>query len=601
MKEYNISISSSNLGRYFSDAIIKPHSYYREIDDDFQSQNNTVIILTDDAFVNNTDCCLQVELSDKELKKNTLFEGEGFLFYGGLLPITRVKSILFLDKEKKENVITLARSSAFIPEYLVKVIKDRDSSNKTVIVDDGHKSEMNFEEKIDRYNRFLGGLAFMKIATEQSYFNYSENYFSIVGFFNSKIKSNLELNIKCVETNDSLTGMFDDENKNYADFRKYVYGKTHYITKYFDKQGIQSSSNFYITDNISKSKIKILSYLVNYGPKNNTPRKTDSLIKLITENKVEKKDAIAFFFGLHNGYQNLEKYYSVNDSSVKVKYELNSKLDYYTIESVYNYVINGEKHADIDYIEDRNIVNVKKVDTKKYKTYKIIDEDIIYSKVPTSIKDVFDEFRKCNDYKRITTHIYERLNKLFGKKKNNSDELQKQGEEIIIAEFQNISNTLFGEVQKFHNEELGKLNDEIIYLKKTLTSLKQENYDFFMLLKHKDKNLFEEIDTNNDGEIQPEEMLKFIIDLKKANLKYKDHLIIASEVEEAESVYASENESGNSYNESMSTIVDFTRFNAYVIGAMAKSLLGRKVKDVKKENIDKFRKDIINKLNSELF
>ena len=63
-----------------------------------------------------------------------------------------------------------------------------------------------------------------------------------------------------------------------------------------------------------------------------------------------------------------------------VKFEMDSLLDYYTIESVFQYVINDKKdNKRFEYIDD---IGIEKdiVFNKEYETYTILDETVVSNK-----------------------------------------------------------------------------------------------------------------------------------------------------------------------------------------------------------------------------
>ena len=58
--------------------------------------------------------------------------------------------------------------------------------------------------------------------------------------------------------------------------------------------------------------------------------------------------------------------YLNNDIQI-VKFELESKLDYYTIESIYQFIFNNKKSNDFAYLDNVIGSNTKFVDRKKVK------------------------------------------------------------------------------------------------------------------------------------------------------------------------------------------------------------------------------------------
>jgi len=56
-------------------------------------------------------------------------------------------------------------------------------------------------------------------------------------------------------------------------------------------------------------------------------------------------------FGLHNGYTKLRSFYNANNRQIKTKFDLEAPIDYYIIESIYQYVFFGSHHADFEYLD----------------------------------------------------------------------------------------------------------------------------------------------------------------------------------------------------------------------------------------------------------
>ena len=120
---YNLSIDSSNLGEYFSRALIVPQVYFEDSIKDLQSIHPNHLMFTKEKFTENSDCCIEIILNEDEI--SNIEKHNNLSFLGSGIPISRVSKIMFYSKEKMERTIDLARSSSFIPERLISVI-DKD-------------------------------------------------------------------------------------------------------------------------------------------------------------------------------------------------------------------------------------------------------------------------------------------------------------------------------------------------------------------------------------------------------------------------------------------------------------------------------------------
>ena len=83
--------------------------------------------------------------------------------------------------------------------------------------------------------------------------------------------------------------------------------------------------------------------LYNYGVgEESRRRKIDELIlNNFTGLKSTKEEACAFYYGYNRGYAAFNNQYRGENKTENVKFQLNSLLDYYTIESIFEYSFNN--------------------------------------------------------------------------------------------------------------------------------------------------------------------------------------------------------------------------------------------------------------------
>ena len=191
MKTYYFPIQSPSLAHYFGSAIIKPAKYFTNKPHDIQDKYKDFLLLTTKFGTTETDCCLEIVLTDDESKELIDVEGGWLLFDVNPLPITRIRKIFFSDKEKRDiTIINIGMSTAYVPERLVDIRKfDNNPSDTIRIPIDCNGVEQR--EEIIKFDRFLGALALMKTVGE-SYMNYSPNYIVTLAFFNSLIAEQLK-------------------------------------------------------------------------------------------------------------------------------------------------------------------------------------------------------------------------------------------------------------------------------------------------------------------------------------------------------------------------------------------------------------------------
>ena len=517
---YFISIDSNNLGLYFSSAIIVPHKYLKEPVDDIQSLNKEAILLSEKKFSNKSDCCLEVVLTEKE-EHSLNSNNKSCYLLSSALPISRISAIYFYSKAKMENTIDLARSSSYIPERLIKVVdkQNNDLFEESTCTFNNIRNAVDIHDKIILFDKYLGGFAFMKIGGE-AYMNYSKNYFSTLAFFNKNIEQ--ELNhankMNSLDLDYKYQGLFNTSDNEWINWRKLVFGSHNDIVSEIGNK-VQIKNGVYQQDAVSNNKLYILSVLANYGAEPIKPKKTESLLRSLISDNINYKEAISLFFGLNTGYRKLKKSYFVESKNWSIKFELASKLDYYTIESIFQFVFNGINNADLSFLKEIIPDNSKtKIDKRKFKTFSMFDEDVIYQKKPTTIKEIFNIYKQRRFFGKILSSITGDF-----AKKNEITLTDKQNKKMQDQYFSILGNPINEYLSQLENEVSDFYNEKVTELQQKFTSLKQEHAQISVLLKKADNTLFNEIDTNGDGELSQQEigifMEKIIASKKQLELK----------------------------------------------------------------------------------
>ena len=126
-KKYYLPINSTSLAHYFGCACLRPSKYFSNKQEDLQDKFIDFLLITTHFGTQKTDCCLEVVFTEQEI--NELIDiKNGFFLFEKPLPITRVKKIYFLNKDRKEQTITnINMSTAFIPEELIEITKSFES------------------------------------------------------------------------------------------------------------------------------------------------------------------------------------------------------------------------------------------------------------------------------------------------------------------------------------------------------------------------------------------------------------------------------------------------------------------------------------------
>lgn len=351
--KYYLPIGSASLAHYFGCACIKPSKYFDNKQEDLQDKFKDFLLVTTHFGTQQTDCCLELVFTEQEASDLIDVKG-GFYLYEKPLPITRVRKIYFSSKERKEQTITnINMSTAFIPDNLLEV---RSFDNPPLDIKRPQDiGIIPYDQQLKTFNGFLGGFALMRLAGED-YMNYSENYFATLSFFNFAIQQDLEYSKINIDIR--YRGAFTGE----SGFQKII----PYLNKTIDESDINSIAQ---DENqvIKKDKITriidlnildkwtyTVAVLNTYGVGSESKKKKiDELIlsNFKSEIKQGKSEGIALCYGINRGYSAFSNKYSLGENEKIVKFQLNNQLDYYTIESLYQYVFNNSISDKFPYLD----------------------------------------------------------------------------------------------------------------------------------------------------------------------------------------------------------------------------------------------------------
>jgi len=491
---FYIPINSGSLAHYFSKAIILPAKYFTNKPDDIQNRFADSLLLSGSKWVKNSDCSIEVVLTDTEIKELSKVS-EHFFLYNTPIPISRVKSVCFLDSKQKETTIwNINNGAAFIPESIVSVEKSKDVemvSDNEINAGNEFKSTSELSDKIKRFDIILGGFAFMRLGGK-NFMNYSENYFSTLSYFNKLIEEQT-LNVakeKGLKFSNKYTGLFSKHESEWSKWQQYIYQNldSQEIEALADKEGVKVEKKLGLLkiDSINPSShLYELAILATYGDRKN--KSADNLVTDLTNGTIlqEKAEDVSILFGLNNGYSKLRNKYKGPVKDSNVKFTLESKLDYYIIESIYQFVFNSSKPSYLfDYIDKWCPSSRLKDNVKGYETYKILDTVIIAKKKQTPL-DLFWENYSAEIYSTIVRSINQWLPpfaksdekeaiQFFEKQLRNAltvsvEALQKKIENECEANY----NSQKQEAVESYQKEIDKLRGEVSNLKEENAKLKK--------------------------------------------------------------------------------------------------------------------------------
>lgn len=374
-------INATSLAHYFGGACILPSCYYTNKPEDLQDRFNGLLLLSTHLGTKQTNCCLEIVL-DEEERDDLIDVKNGWYLYEKPIPISRVKQILFTNKEQKDTTITNIRlGTAFIPENIISIVNTFESVDVSNVVCHGDINDLSAKQKT--FDKILGGLAVMKVA-HPVYMNYSENYFSTLSYFNNVIlKCLIDANVRI---NDKLQPILVDSKSNKLHMYLYETITDTLLEKVAAEEG-QIIQKDPITKLVNLEALDrhayILAVLNTYGTdKESKKKRVDNLFlsRFSDGIKKGKEEGIALSYGISRGYFAFRNSYEHNGVKVDVKYKLDSLLDYYTIESVYQYVYNNKISEELPIL---SWVKRKNTKAPQYKTdYLVMDEYVIGKKKP---------------------------------------------------------------------------------------------------------------------------------------------------------------------------------------------------------------------------
>jgi len=483
-KTYYIPISSASLAHYFGAGYIAPSIYFPNKPNDAQDKAKNKLILVEYLGVKDSDCCFEIVITEDEKKNLEKVQNKVFL-YAKPLPISRVKSVIFNNAKQKDLTVTnIELSTAFIPSQIIKVENNFDNFSLANVNFKVATSFTDFTEQLQLLNRLMGCFSLMKFGGED-YMNFSQNYFSTLAFFNRTIEDELSV------ANRKINPLYHDAFVGQASFKslnKYLYKKTKeedlVEVANIEKQLIIKDS---ITKIVALSSLEKASFIVavlnTYGVGNEArKKKIDGLILSNFKSEIlpEKAEVVSLCYGLNRGYSAFNNTYKSSNKRKDVKFKLNNQLDYYTIESLYQYAFNKTKSGAFPYLDNWCPKQSSNKLSKK-SNYMILDVEVVEKKKPQVSSQ---------------TYLTNLLHKLF----------QKDTASLLNNFITQIRDKVYEDTIEEVQEALDEKQNEIDELKqKTSSSYKEESQSVDEPPVEYDKN---------DG-VNIEDKIKEALELKK--------------------------------------------------------------------------------------
>jgi|GEM_PF-2989302 len=390
--KFYIHLSTNTLPHYLVNGIMCPANLIKNREHDFQSNCGNQIILSLKKWNKVSDCSIEVVLNNDENKALEHVSTDFFLCYTAI-PISRIKAIYFEDKEKADTVIwNINNTVAFVPNWAINYANKDVSDIAEEFLFTQNTKEYQTKElavMLKRFDRLLGGLAFLKVSAainSENQINFSESYFSTIAFFNKRIALDMQKNN--ISIDDRFHEIFKGDSRIFNYLAKQI--NMPLIEDISKQEDIELKSKFGVIDlnNLPKNSLTFkLAVLESFG-KDSSRSIEDLINNLLSNLKEDIREEIALIFGLYVGYNVLRNYYKINDRKIQVKFDLTSKIDFYTIESIYQYALN--KHTisnDFDYLSINFLSNeaTSKKDLK-YKYVKVLSNYYPYKEIDYKIQ-----------------------------------------------------------------------------------------------------------------------------------------------------------------------------------------------------------------------
>jgi hypothetical protein len=338
---YFIPIKSMNLAHYLSSGIIAPVNYIENRNQDVQNRFNNNILLSTSKFTTESNCSLEIVFDEKEEIPKKI--SDNFFLFNMPIPISRIKAIYFTETQQKTNtVFNITSGAAFIPGKLLLISDDKPIATnelENIII---KTTEVDWKHYLKKFDQIMGGFALMKIGKED-FQNYPFHYFKTLGNINSFFHQ--ILNDQDIKIENVFEFVFIDNGK-FKSFHDTIYSEvtSDVVARYASKDNIiiETRNSLIQIDKIPEtSQTYLVSILDSYGP--GKRKQVDSFISdLVSGNFNEKrKEGLSLIFGINKGYSSFRNKYKTSNFEVDIKFHLDSKLDYYIIESIYQNVFNS--------------------------------------------------------------------------------------------------------------------------------------------------------------------------------------------------------------------------------------------------------------------
>lgn len=458
-----LELHYSNFNCYFDNGIISPVKYIKEerTENDIQTEYPEYLVLTNEKYLRPKEesLFLEIILTGEECGKYLIESNLKDIFLCSTpIPVSRISNIYYTQKAHYDKIIGLVNTggTSYIPPIFSELPKSVKKKKYTKKFKAKKAQILDFKEKLFHYDKVMGLFAFMKNTDLYygKYADYSKHYFSALSVINQHIKAT---------TKDTLNENYhkafqrilrientEIEEASKSDLLDIVYGKdviskqlaiqfilNHKKNEKREYQFILEEVIKQIKDPLQKKKAleKVnqnslhtffeIVYLAYYGQKvgTGTNKLKNAFAKEIPYNKAE---VLLALFGIYYGYKTLDPYDVITlhsndfediiDKNTHVKFKLDSRLDYVTVESIYQFTFNGKTdNGNFDYLIspkvnnrlNNNLLSYKNNNAFDFTELTVIDKNVI-TIGKKNIKGKIEQLlvQQYEDKITVTSHIF---------------------------------------------------------------------------------------------------------------------------------------------------------------------------------------------------
>lgn len=376
-ERYLLQVHRIKLQDYVQCGLITPDVYLGdEVEKDIQS-NASHFLLFSEGYVEELDKDqILIDLIFTEEEKASLHLCGDICYFASPLPITRIKKVYAYDKAFISHVIASLGTSekGFLPDHLF----DSYTQKKQCIFTQKNYSPApeilqttDFNDQILSFDKRMGMFAYMKNAAAYycndtaSLANYSNNYFAILSkYLSKKLDDKTYDGLYIISQNSSFKELLYSENQINESFIETIAQsiEDNELKELFLKI-IEPNSTRKILPLLLEKKAELyyfiaLVYYVRHKDSNRKDSIKTNIKDIIPESLTEKALAI---LGIYLGYKLLRAFEEIDihdpifarlfGKKWNMKFKLDTKLDYMTIESIYHHSFKDKNYTgSLDYL-----------------------------------------------------------------------------------------------------------------------------------------------------------------------------------------------------------------------------------------------------------